>query len=104
MTVGCIAITDQLALGEHQHPGSDLSHHLHVMRRQHDRMPGSSQLAQDRHQPTLGAVVQTPRRLVEQQERRSTTQYDGQRQTEPLSLGQVPRMHRLVDIRCEPIQ
>ena len=56
---------------------------------------GGGQLAQDPHQPLLGRVVQAAGRLVEQQQAGGSGQDDGQREGEPLPLGQVARVQVL---------
>ena len=77
-----------------RHTTTELVRLLHVVRRQHDRLPVAVQLAEDlpQREPALG--VKTGRRLVQEQHGRPME--DRSRDHQPLRHAARERIHRRV--------
>ena len=81
-----------LALGHHDDLVGDLGGELDVVRGQEDGVVVSGEVGDDARERRLAGVVEAAGRFVEQHHRRPGGEHDGQRQREPLSLGQVARV------------
>src|ERR1039458_10011183 len=81
-----------LAVGEHDDPVGHLGHQFDVMGRHDDTAAPGRELAELVGQSLLGAVVETARGLVEQQQRWLWRQHYRQREREALTFGEVLRV------------
>jgi hypothetical protein len=98
------AIGDNFTVGKDDCSVSDCSDNLYIVRGQHHRVTGPSEVTQNLDESLLGGVVKSAGGLIEQHKRRLGTENNRERKAKTLTFREISGMGTLIESRHQPIE